>query len=86
VALQELRPRLGLVALQHLLEQLRLEPRLRLVDRHVQHLQRALHRLFLLASQQESNIHKFQLDYENTILHYWVFTNDRLSGLKHIIN
>jgi hypothetical protein len=34
----------------------------------------------------ESNIHKFQLDYENTILHYWVFTNDKLSGLKHIIN
>lgn len=30
----------------------------------------------------ETNIYKYLLDYENTILHYWVYPNDTLSGGK----
>ena len=33
----------------------------------------------------EKSVYKYLLDYENTIIHYWVFPNDRLEGLKSCI-
>lgn len=34
----------------------------------------------------EKAVYKYLLDYENTIIHYWVFPNERLEGLKNCVN
>jgi len=34
----------------------------------------------------EKKIYKYMFDYEYTIIQYWVFSNERLEGLKHCIN
>jgi tetratricopeptide (TPR) repeat protein len=34
----------------------------------------------------EKAVYKYLFDYEYTIIHYWTFPNERLDGLKHIVD